>query len=157
MKNWKSESGFTLIELMITVAIVAILAAVVVPSYSDYVRRSALNEAFANLSDLRVKLDQFYQNNRKYGTDGQVIPCGHDGAGNRVNFALGGKFSYTCVLNGATPNPGLDQAYVLTATGLSSPATGHVFTLNSDNVKGTATFKGNTVTKSCWLVKGSEC
>lgn len=157
MKTFKNQLGFTLIELMIAVAIVAILAAIVVPNYSDYVRRSTLSEAFANLSDLRVKLDQFYQNNRKYGTDGQTAPCGHDGTANRVNFTLEGKFTYTCALSGTNPNPGLDQAYVLTATGSAGAAAGHTFTLDSDNAKGTTRFKGNTVSKDCWLVKGSEC
>lgn len=157
MKTFKNQSGFTLIELMIAVAIIAILAAIVVPNYSDYVRRGTLSEAFANLSDLRVKLDQFYQNNRKYGTDGQTVPCGHDGTANRVSFALEGKFTYTCALSGTNPNPGLEHAYVLTATGSAGAAAGHTFTLDSDNAKRTTNFKGNTVSKACWLVKGSEC
>lgn len=147
----KTHSGFTLIELMITVAIVAILAAVVVPNYSDYVRKSSLSEAFSNLSDMRVKMDQFYQSNRNYGTGS----CGNDGTASRVSFAPGGKFTYECVLSGVSPNE--NQAYTLTATGSSGAASGHTFTLNSDNVKGTTSFKGGTVTKTCWLVKGSEC
>lgn len=151
------NSGFTLIELMITVVIIGILAAIVVPNYSDYIRRSALQESFASLSDMRVKLEQFYQSNRKYGVDGQTIECGHDGTANRVSFAPGdAKFTYTCALTGTTPNE--DQAYVVTATGSSGPATGHTFTLSSTNVKSTTSFKGSTVTgKACWLIKGSEC
>jgi type IV pilus assembly protein PilE len=140
-------NGFTLIELMIAVAVVGLLAAIVVPSYRDYVRRAALQESFANLSDLRVKLEQFYQSNRNYGGG----PCGNDGTADRVSFALGGNFTYTCALSNA------NQAYVLTATGSAGGAIGHTFTLNSDNVKATSIFKGGAVTKSCWLVKGSEC
>jgi type IV pilus assembly protein PilE len=140
-------NGFTLIELMITVAVVGILAAIVVPSYRDYVRRAALQESFANLSDLRVKLEQFYQSNRNYGGD----PCGNDGTTDQVSFAPGGNFTYTCALSSA------NQAYLLTATGSSGAAIGHTYTLNSDNAKATSVFKGGTVNKSCWLVKGSEC
>ncbi len=151
-KIYKGHSGFTLIELMITVAIVAILAAVVVPNYSDYVRRSALSEAFSNLADMRVKMDQFYQSNRNYGS---ADTCGHDGTAARIDFAVGGKFTYACELTG--PASRENEAFRLTATGSSGSAVGHVFTLNSDNAKGTTKFKGNTVTKSCWLVKGSEC
>lgn len=152
MKITTQQSGFTLIELMITVAIIAILAGIVVPNYSDYVRRSALSEAFANLSDLRVKLDQFYQNNRNYGTDA----CGNDGTASRISFALGGKFTYACAFNGGGSNA--NQAYVLTAEGGSGAAAGHTYTLDSNNARGTSSFKGSTVTnKSCWLVKGNEC
>lgn len=146
-------SGFTLIELMITVAIIAILAAVVVPSYQDYVRRGALSEAFSNLSDLRIRLEQFYQSNRKYGIDGETTPCGHDGTANRVSFTgMNTKFTFSCALGAG----GDDQAYVITATG-SGMSDGHIYTLNHANVKKTTKFKGNTVDKSCWLVKGSEC
>lgn len=150
------HSGFTLIELMITVAIVAILAAVVVPNYSDYVRRSNLSEAFANMADLRVKLDQFYQNNRNYGTEGKATPCGHDGTGNRVDFALAGRFTYTCALTGVDPDDA-NEAYVITATGNSGSASGHTFALDSNNARTTTSFKGNSVNKACWLAKGDEC
>jgi type IV pilus assembly protein PilE len=130
---------------MVTVAIIAILAALVVPNYSEYVRRSTLNEAFSSLADLRVKLEQFYQNNRNYGNDS----CGNDGNADRVSFAIPGKFTYTCALAG--------DGYVMTATGSAGAANGHTFTLDSSNAKGTTTFKGHAVTKPCWLIKGDEC
>lgn len=151
MKIQKQQAGFTLIELMVTVVIVGILAAVVVPNYSDYVRRSALQEAFANLADMRVRLEQFYQSNRNYGTG----TCGNDGTASRVNFAVGEKFTYRCDLTGTPPND--DQAYRLTATGNAGNASGHVFTLDSNNAKRTTSFKGGAVNKACWLVKGGEC
>ncbi|WP_293777780.1 type IV pilin protein [uncultured Oxalicibacterium sp.] len=149
----RTDLGFTLVEVMIVVAIVGILAAVVIPSYSDYVRRSALNEGFSALSQARVALEQFYQSNRSYGTAGQASPCGHDGTANRIVFGTESPhFTVTCALAG-----GGNQAYLLTATGSSGNATGHTYTLNNNNVKGTTLFKGTTAAKSCWLIKGGEC
>ena len=54
----KRSRGFTLIELMITVAIIAILAAVAIPSYGEYVRRGRVTEAVRALSGMRVKMEQ---------------------------------------------------------------------------------------------------
>lgn len=146
------HKGFTLIELMITVAVIGILAAVALPSYNDYIRRSTIQEAFATLADLRVKLEQFYQNNRGYGTTGQATPCGHDGTASQVNVAAtNGKFTFVCAL-GAN-----NQSYTITATGATGVAVGHTYTIDNTNVRGTTAFKGSAVTKNCWLVKGSEC
>ena len=59
-------AGFTLIEIMITVAVIAIIAAVALPSYFDYVTRSRLVEARANLADMRTRMEQFFLDNRTY-------------------------------------------------------------------------------------------
>ena len=69
--------GFTLIEIMIVVAIVAILSAIALPSYSDYVLRSKLPEAFSALSDQRIRLEQYYQ--------GQQSLC-RCGRGDRMRY-----------------------------------------------------------------------
>jgi type IV pilus assembly protein PilE len=153
VKQFRCATGFTLIELMITVAIIGILAGIALPAYQDYVRRSSLQPAFAELSDLRVKLEQFYQNNRNYGA---TTVCGHDGTEQRINFNIGGAFTYTCSLSvggGATTN----QAYTLTATGSTGIAAGHTYTLDSNNVRRTSKFKEATATKTCWLSRGTEC
>src|SRR5258708_6947981 len=59
-------AGFTLIEVMIVVAIVGVLAAIALPNYSDYVKRSKIIEATSVLSDLRVRYEQFFLDNRTY-------------------------------------------------------------------------------------------
>lgn len=151
------SAGFTLIELLIVIAIIGILAGIAIPQYNDYVRRAALQEAFTYLSDYRVKLEQFYQDNRHYGTAGQAIPCGHDGTANRLNFAVpNSKFTYSCALVDVNDNA-TNQGFRLTATGNANPALGHTFTLRHTNAKGTTQFKSSAVTKACWLVVGAEC
>jgi prepilin-type N-terminal cleavage/methylation domain-containing protein len=73
------KQGFTLIELMITVAIIAILAAIAVPNYTDYITRSKFTEAHGMLGDLRVKMEQYYMDNRRYGTTVGGGVCGIPG------------------------------------------------------------------------------
>ncbi len=146
MKKFRVQAGFTLMEVMIVVAIIAILAAIGVPSYQDSVRRSALQDGFARLGDLRIKLEQFYDSNRNYGTGA----CGNDGGTQRVVFSASDQFTYGCrLLNGG-------QGYLITATGMNN-AGGHVFTLDVDNVRTTLLFKNLAVNQPCWLVKRGTC
>ncbi|MNX78836.1 Fimbrial protein precursor [compost metagenome] len=143
----KQAAGFTLIELMITVAIVAILAAIGYPAYGDYVRRGQLVEGFTQLSDYRGKMEQYFQDNRNYGADDA---CATAASWKTFAPADAKNFSYACQLT----DSGL--GYVITATG-SSRATGHQYTINQNGVRGTIKFKGTTVSVSCWLVKGTTC
>jgi type IV pilus assembly protein PilE len=152
------NAGFTLIELMIVVVIVAILATIAVPVYSDYVRRSQLTEAFNNLSDLQVKMEQYFQDNRNYGNTGGTT-CTNAAAAPSWAFpaqpAGARYFTYGCLLTGASGT--VNQGYTLTASGTAMAAIGHAFTLNSNNGRSTTTFKGSAVAKTCWLARGDEC
>lgn len=151
----KSMSGFTLIELMVVCTIVAILAAIAVPSYTDYVRRGQLTEAFNALSDYQVKLEQYYQDYKNYGNAGGTTCANGTNAPSWNTFAPAGAqyFTFACALTSS----GNNQGYTLTATGNTAAAVGHVFTLTPGNVRGTTKFKGNSVAKACWLVRGTEC
>ena len=73
-RSTRRARGFTLIELMMTVAIAAILAAVAIPMYRDYVVRSRIIDATSRLSDFRVRMEQFFMNNRTYESVGGA--CG---------------------------------------------------------------------------------
>ena len=64
------HQGFTLIELMITVAIIAILARLAWPSYQNYVTRTKLTQAFNQLSAYSLTMQQVYQDTRSYATCG---------------------------------------------------------------------------------------
>jgi type IV pilus assembly protein PilE len=138
--NRYKNSGFTLIEVMITVAIVGILAAVALPAYSDYIKRGNIPEATTNLASMRVKLEQYYQDNRNYGVAGAA--CG-------VPNPTGKNFTYACT-TGAT-----DQSYIVTATG-NSGMSGFSYTINEAGVRGSTAWGVTSTT--CWITKkGGEC
>lgn len=140
------ESGFTLLELMVVMAIMGILAAIAIPSYTGYVQRGKVIEAHTALAEYRVKLEQFYQDNRTYiGTSG----CG-------AALPVAQYFTITC--NAAADG----QSYVSTATSKAGVGLGSagdfVFTVTDANAKATTKFAGTAVVAACWkLTKGQSC
>lgn len=140
------KSGFTLIELMVVIAIVGILAAVALPSYTSYIARGKITDAVATLADYRIKMEQYFQDNRNYGAAGAACP---------VAVGTSSYVTYACTVG--TPN----TTYIATATSIAGSlgsATGdYTFAINEMNAKSTSKFKGATVAKSCWLAGGSEC
>ena len=63
-----SNRGFTLIELMIVVAIIGILAAIAYPSYDEYVKRGNRTEGQAFLSDVAARQERYFSQNNAYIT-----------------------------------------------------------------------------------------
>lgn len=113
------ERGFTLIELMIVVAIVAILAAVGYPSYRDHVARSQRSQGQQFLADIAQRQEQFLLDRRQYGSSGEAS----------LNPARPDGFRYTwppatwTVNNAVTP-----PTYVI----CMSPAAGTVLAQRND-------------------------
>ena len=99
-----------------------------------------------------MKLEQYYQDNRNYGSGACASKTGAvPSAGNLPDKGASLKFSFSCTLgdNG--------QSYVLRATGSAGHAVGHVYETDQAGSQRTTLFKGGSVTKACWLKRGSEC
>ena len=132
---FKAQKGFTLIELMIVVAIIGILATIALPAYSNYVRSGKATEATSTLASARVQMEQFFQDNRTYVGG----PCP----------AAGKYFAFTCTTTATTYN--LSAAPTATAD-----MTGFAFSINQANAR-TSSYAG-TAGATCWLTrKGGTC
>jgi len=144
----REQQGFTLIELMIVVAMIAILAAIALPNYRDHVTRSRVIEATSGLSDARVKMEQYFQDNRSYPTSGCTTssPAG----ANQITVMTLQNFAITC----GTPTT---TTYTATATGTNAMV-GFVYTIAQDNTR-TSTFassgasKGWVSSTTCWVIR----
>ena len=182
----RHSRGVTLIELMIVVAIVAILARVAMPAYSNYVQRGKVGEAVSNLTQMRIQLEQYYQDHAQdsvattkgYGTGGS-------GCGGSTSTTTGGtttvtpnstavpdattanlncasasqNFKYTCGTYADGSNNATTDTYLLTATGCGGMS-GYVYTLDYRGNKQTLKYNGTTYAagvKTCWLMRGGEC
>jgi type IV pilus assembly protein PilE len=138
------DRGFTLIELMIAVAVVAILGAIAVPAYTDYITRGHIPEATSALATRQVQMEQYFQDNRTYVG---APPCTADTTTSKYfNFSCSGSPTAT--------------AFTLQAVGKGSMAN-FSFTVDQSNTKTTASVPTGWTTPSpntCWVVKkGGQC
>ena len=91
--------GFTLLEMLVTVATLAIVAAIALPSYIDYITRSKIVEATSGLNEMRVRLEQFFADNRQYPTACLASAAGPAPAGKIYLPASVKYFAFSCALS----------------------------------------------------------
>jgi type IV pilus assembly protein PilE len=138
MKIFKAEvastkqKGFTLIELMIVIAIIGILASIALPSYQNYIRRARATDAVSTLADMRIRIEQFFQDNRTYVGG----PCA---APNGANTQF---FGFSCSAGPAA------TTYTLQAQGIGDMAA-YSYTINQANTK------SSSFNAACWSLSPS--
>lgn len=136
--------GFTLIELLVTVTIIGILSAIALPMYREHVIRGRIPEATGNLAAMRLKLEQYYQDNRTYEgacADATVAP-----------LPPADDFTYSCPTLTAS-------AYTVQALGKGQMA-GFTYTIDQANSRATTALPSGwgTAPVTCWVVaKGGQC
>lgn len=126
--------GFTLIELMVVVAIAAVLAMVAYPGYQQYLVRGRIGEATTNLQDMRTVAERFFQDQRSYAS----VPC--------APAATTPLFTFSCT-SAAT-------SYTIAATGAGTMA-GFTYTIDqTDTRRSTALptgWAGAASSSTCWV------
>lgn len=157
MMKATASRGFTLIELMIAVAIVAILASVAYPSYTDYLRKGRRAEARSVILEAAQWMERFYTQNQRYDqntagtatTDNALFYANYKYSPKSTTQA--GHYQLTLTVSNASPN-----AYTLTAAPMGA-MTGDKcgsFVTNQTGARGNTGYSGfasaSAAAQSCW-------
>ncbi len=114
MKN--TQKGFTLIELMITVAIIGILAAVALPAYQDYTIRAQVSEAFSIAGGAQTSVAEYYAQHGDWPADNDAIGLSATGAiGTYVESVVNAAGVITATFGGASNSKIVGGTVSLTA------------------------------------------
>ncbi len=136
----KAQAGFTLIELMIAVVVMAILASIAVPSYGRFVQRANRADATAELLRLAAAQERFYIANNTYTANLAAPPAGLGGEGSSE------RGYYTITVTAADVNGFTIQAVPTAGSKQASDAECQTFTINEQGIQTSAP---GTV-EDCW-------
>lgn len=145
MSDHSDEAGFSLIELMIAVAVAAIIAAFAIPAYRDHTLRSFTAEATSGLVLSALRLEQYYQDHRSYA-NGKA--CG-------IALPPDGRFHFSCELSAD------GQAFLLSAGGRDKDAMAEFkYTLDQQGRQRTTALpkRWASAPLDCWITRrGQTC
>ena len=143
-----NAKGFTLLELIIVVAIIGLLAVIAIPGYIGYQRKAIRSEAFANLEAMRLLEEQFFAENNRYtislgncnpdqpGNVATIQTGGGDPANELPNFrpGSGGSFSYCLEQNINSGGGAQTPCFRASAYGnTTSRVTGEIYSIDCNN------------------------
>jgi type IV pilus assembly protein PilE len=137
--HMRKSRGFTLIELMIVVVIVAILTAIAIPSYRAYVTRANRSSAKACVSEYAQFMERYYTTNLTYVGAVPVLACATEGG-------LNNSYTFSAAVVAPT-----QRTYTITATPINAQLAGDTAcgTLSVDQA-GTRTESGTRDVAYCW-------
>jgi len=128
----KNQKGFTLIELMIVVAIIAILAAIALPAYQDYVARAQVSEAMTLSGGAKTAVTEYY-------ADKGAFPADNDAAGLAPAASINGKYVLSVEVE-----DGSITATMKGASSASSKIAGQTFVMDPNDAGGSITWDCKT-------------
>ena len=140
LKRTPLPHGFTLIELMVAMAVAAILAAVALPSYTQYVQRSRVPPALDGLSALAVRMEQGFQDAGQY-TCPNPLPT-------VANFTL------DCAVSTIAGRAA--AGFTANAVG-TGPMLNYQYRINYQGVRTTVSHPKGVPAQVCWTTRGSTC
>jgi type IV pilus assembly protein PilA len=140
----RMQQGFTLIELMIVVAIIGILAAVALPAYQDYTARAQMTEAFNLAGGQKGAVSEYHSNWGRW-------PADNTKAGIALSTSIRGKYVASVEINAGGADPSLGVITATMSTSVAKGIQGKTLTMTPTATGGSYVFDCNSTAEPKYL------